>query len=340
MKNRVLVFCLVFICNSSYAQFNCNTAFNDALKYYEEARYDTVIRILNKVLFLCNSKKDVKSNVLKYLSDSYYQIDDITKGNHFLKEFYSENPLYKVNATSDPELFIGYFKKYHTDSKIRSGLSLGLINVIIGRVTRTYDFDNSILYDNSINQIQHWKITLRGQRYFYNKFSGNLDVDFGIYSFSSAEYKVDSLTYKFSEGKIFFRESLYLGYTVQVGKYFLTPTLGLYLAYNPEKWMWAEMQINNENSSVTEIIDIPSISDKHRTWQNYGGLIGLEAEFHQPKFIFFINSAYKHDFRNNVKTYNRLSIPELYYTDNDIFLGYLNFNLGVKLINTVKLTRK
>ncbi|PCH66596.1 MAG: hypothetical protein COC01_07700 [Bacteroidetes bacterium] len=331
---------MVFICNSSYAQFNCNTAFTDALKFYEEARFDTVIRILNKVLFLCKPEKEVKSNVLKYLSDSYFQIDDITKGNHFLKEFYSKNPFYEANVSSDPELFIGQIEKYHTEPKVVSGVSFGVFNNIFGRVTRAYDFDNSIAYGNSIKQLQYWEITLRTQRYFYNKFSGNynfsrsLDADIGIYSFSSSSYKVDSLTYKFSEGNTVFRELFYLGYTVPVGKYFLTPTLGLYLAVHGFiKPAWAEMQIYNENSTATEIFAIPN---HYRTGLRHGGLVGLEAEYRKARFIFFINTIYKHDFTNYLKKRYRASFPEWYYTENDIVLGYLNFNLGVKLIRDFK----
>lgn len=354
MRNKfILLISFFFITLSSFAQSNCEDRILEAEKLYENGEYKKVVNILESVLEKCDLSKFRKSELLKYLAGSYYEMDELEEADKYMLKFIKKSPYYELNVNNDPYAFREELPRFKTWPRFYIGVKAGISinNIITDKIYPVLD-TSKVDYNQPVksNQAIVFKLDFGWN---INKYiSINSGAGIILQSFSQSIPMYTGLNFNYTETIIQSNVPIYLKFSYPLKNGFI-----------PALYFGAELvQLNDANysynySKVGEIDLGYEFLVIHRKRENVkidpknernlyrnAAIAGARIGYRLNRVNLYIDFRYRKELDSYKKPDQRYFHTDLYITNNyvlpDFRIESYEISLGINLNFAYKVKSK
>lgn len=318
-----LLISFLFIAFGSFAQSSCDDKIIEAEELYEEGKYNKVVNILTSVLEECEISKNKRSEIDKYLSGAYYEMDEIEEADKYMMRFIKKNSYYEINESNDPYAFKQEIVNFKTWSLFYISLSGGtsIDNILVEKIYPVKD-STSTNYNQPVKTTKSFSV-LAEVGWNINKYL-SINSGFGASSFTLNQSipMYSGLNFDYKENIIQLNVPIYLKFSYPF-KNGLIPAIYLgadFTQLYSINYAYSYSQtgtINPDNefliSRKKDNIPITYLANQRNLNRN-SALAGARLSYRLKKIQIYLDFRYKMD----IESYNK--IDERYF-DADLFLS-------------------
>ncbi len=337
---------VVLAINKTFGQNDCQSALNQAFKYYEQGYYDKTIQLFEEKIDNCRYTKEEYLQALKTLISAYSEIDEIEKSEKNMRKFLRKSPYYKVNNRVDPISFINTYNNFSVRPRICFGAyaSLGKVNPIVSKsyiVFSEFDYRQpySAIISTSFNTFVEYNI--------FKNISLGISGQLQILNFSKTYNYGSSINVAYTENAMFFNAQTYFKFNFFTARRFQAEIL---LGIHRKSLARAEYKAtltaptNVEDNELTTSVEEGIIPEIKRATSLYGTFVGGRVKFKLSRIDVFAQLTYSSDFEEyiNPEQVNPggRHYLDFYHIDNALKLNVTEFSLGFSFNFLNKIRRK
>jgi len=349
---HIICFLLIFIFefNSNLkAQDSCEVAFVEANKAFADGNYQKVISLLEKRLVICGYSRDTKLQILKLLSSSYYELDEIELAEKYTQKFVKMDPEYEIQSIDD-KAFINNFEKFEKRPNWIFGIDFIYYKPKIN-VLKTFTIMDTETYESWYQIKPEFTYNIIIQKNWSKKFASTAEFINGSITYTKFYNYNDTLNFELEEK--FYR----LKYALINSFMFANSNIDISSEYKKFKFIKNISinylygiyfnQIKNPTIKLTkngDEVDVDFNIEKLRIPFNVGFTTGFLINYKYERFNFRFQYKYSRDqLSHNIKVarYNYASFNlDNYYVDDDLKFTQTEFSLGLAFNLTYKIKHK
>lgn len=301
----------------------------DADKLFEQGRFDETIVILNnkKNSRISNTSK---SNYMKLLSASYYEIDEIEKGDSVMHRFLRAFPLYQSNKAADPEAFMVGMQRFKVKPRLSFGVRLG-DNRVSPVIINSYQISPSVDYTEPYQTYSGFNTGLFIELHLFYNFSVQLATIFQTMEYSKTIYydTRENAEFIFTDQILRVEVPLALLYNTNFRNFLVSPYVGFAPLYN------------RSNISAEYMGDAVPITQNNRMEFNVRTIYGLRVGIQRANVEFYLDYSRRNDLLPHVDNnfMRELYYPHM-YVDDEIVLDNHQFSAGASIRILYKVSNK
>jgi len=339
--NKLLSLIAVIVLSSvySYAQDDCAEKLKESAEMYDQGLYNQVIEILTDRIVNCDYSGTELEQAKKLIIGSYFELDELEKGTELTEKFLKKNPIYTINNSSDPALFIKEVKSFEITPRYKLSLNVGF--------NKLYP---NILYQNTIWESADYTapyvtkfkphFTVAGEWNALRNLSLKVGIRFAFHSYERQITGVSDFLMDYTENYTCLSIPAEIRYAIDL-KQKWSPVLigGIYYS-----------QLINPTANISVSGNIPEKAENgiptkdFRTMNNYGFLYGGAVNYTSNKITYSIEAVYFTDIQDfSIKTSNSMDhepAVDYYYIDDNFKSTNLALSVGIAYTFSYNIKKK
>lgn len=351
MLKTILIVLFSIVASNSFSQNECDDNIQNAQKLYEDGKYNQAVNILESVLTDCKLEKTDKSEVLKYLAASYYELDELEEAEKYMSMFIKKNHGYSGNVNKDPYAFRQELDNFISWPQFYVGLNGGIpINhVVVEKIypvldSATADYDQEFSSKKAFSAMFNagWNIN----KYFsvnagFGVTTQTLSQSIPLYTGLSFDYGESSIQFNIP---VFFKFSYPIKSKIVPSVFIGGELIQLYEAEYSYKYIQTgdistdyEFLLLPHRQKENQRVDIAKDRNVYRTAAIAGvqisyilNRIELNLNFKYRKELDYYNNQNLHYSDPNLFITNNYVLPDFKIESYEITFG-ISFNLGYKV---------
>ncbi len=354
MKNKfILLISILFLAFNGFSQSACEDRVLEAEKQYEEGKYNKVVNILESVLEECDLSNLKKSELMKYLSGAYYEMDELEEADKYLMKFIKKNPYYELNVNNDPYAFREELNKFKTWPLFFVGVGAGIPinNIIVEKIYPVSD-PTVVDYDQPITSSQAISFMFEFGWNINSYFSINSGMGVTLMSLSQSIPMYSGLNFNYTETIIqanipaYFKFSYPLKNGLIPAIYFggdITQLNDANYSYNYSQSGYIDQEYEYLLQRKRENASVDSLDIRRNLYRN-AIIAGARLSYRLNRIQIYLDLRYRRelDLYNNPN--ERYFHPDLYISNNyvlpDFKIESYQISLGINLNFAYKVKSK
>ncbi len=303
---------------------SCQLAYVEANKAFTNGDYKLVIDLLKDRTNACDYSRETKLQILKLLSASYSEMDEIEAAEKQTYKFIKKSPEYELQSIDDKQ-FINNFNKFKIRPNWAFGMDLIVMNSEIN-VQKKYKILNTDTYELNYSNKKSYVLNIviikhLSKRIFSSSEFTNYNVRFSKnYSYG------ENLDYVFNESFFVLKVSEAVGLKIlrykNLSFNFIAGGYGYYI-----------QNLDLDQEVEGEKVDLDYDFQKMRMPGNGGIVYGMLINYKHQRFNFRIQTKRSRDFFSHNIANQRYMYPDLnikyFYVDDDILFSMQELTFGV-----------